>query len=228
MRISPDAAVIAQWGPVVLNHTIVFTWVVIVLLAGMAWLASRRLVLGPGIPRWQHFLETIVGHMAEQIRDITNEDPRPFLPFLGTLFLFISVANLLGIVPGYESPTGSLSTASALAACVFLAVPFYGVTRRGALAYLKRDVRPVAFMLPFNIIGDLSRTMALAVRLFGNVMSGALVVGILVSIVPLVLPVAMQGLGLLMGQIQAYIFAVLAAVYIASGIRTERQTKQRA
>jgi F-type H+-transporting ATPase subunit a len=138
------------------------------------------------------------------------------LPFIGTLFLFIAVANLLTIIPGYIPPTGSLSTTAALALCVFVAVPCYGIAKRGVAGYLKNYVQPTVFMLPFNIIGEFSRTLALAVRLFGNVMSSVKVAAILLAITPLFFPVLMQALGLLTGLIHAYIFALLAMVYIAS------------
>ncbi len=159
--------------------------------------------------------------IGTQIQEVMQRKPGPFLPFLGTLFLFIAVLNTLGVVPGYQSPTGSLSTAAALAACVFFAVPYYGMMAKGVSGYLKQYLEPSFFMLPFNIIGELSRTLALAVRLFGNIMSGQMIVAILLAIVPLFFPVIMQMFGLLVGLIQAYIFAVLAAVYIASAISDE-------
>ncbi|MCB0085812.1 MAG: F0F1 ATP synthase subunit A, partial [Caldilineaceae bacterium] len=142
------------------------------------------------------------------------------LPFAGTLFLLIATVNVLSLVPGYRSPTGSLSTTAALATCVFIAVPIYGVAKRGVRSYLRSYIQPSIFMLPFNIIGELSRTLAMAVRLFGNVMSGDMIVAILLGIVPLFFPIVMQLLGLLIGFIQAYIFAVLATVYIASATAT--------
>ena len=154
-----------------------------------------------------------------QIRDIGVHDPSRCLPFIGTLFLFIATSNLLAVVPGYMPPTGSLSTTTALAIAVLVAVPAYGIARTGVWPYLKNYARPTVFMLPFNVIGELSRTIALAVRLYGNVMSGTLIVGILISIAPFFFPIIMQLLGMLTGLIQAYIFAVLATVYIASATR---------
>ena len=131
-----------------------------------------------------------------------------------------ATANILAVVPGYSPPTGSLSTTTALAICVLAAVPIYGMHRKGVLGYLKSYIQPTPLMAPFNIIGEISRTIALAIRLYGNVMSGTVIVGILISIAPFFFPVAMQLLGLLTGVIQAYIFAILAMVYIASAIRT--------
>lgn len=202
-----------------LNATIVFTWVVMAVLVIGSWLVTRRLTTGAEIPRFQNALEVLVTGMRDQIRDVSHQDPGPFLPFVGTLFLFIALANLLTVVPGYRTPTGSLSTTAALSTCVFVAVPLYGIASQGVLGYLKHYVRPTFIMLPFNLIGEVSRTIALAVRLYGNMMSGAVIAAILIGFVPLFVPILMQLLGLLTGMIQAYIFAVLAMVYIASATK---------
>jgi len=226
MEISPDAIIIFQWNGIHLNATIVFTWAVMAILIFISWMATKNLTIGPKISRWQNFLEVIVGYMRQQVKEITQQDPDPFIPFLGTLFLFISVSNLLAIIPGYHPPTGSLSTTSALAICVFFAIPIFGIARKGMRDYFKHYLEPSIFMAPFNIIGDFSRTLALAVRLFGNVMSGTLIVAVLLIITPLFVPIVMQVLGLLIGQIQAYIFTVLATVYIASATRVESKPEQ--
>ena len=218
MELSPDQTIYWQQGIIVINATLVFTWVAMALLVGGSWLATRNLSTGQSVTTRQSVLETIVTMIGGRIEDVMQRKPGPFLPFLGTLFLFIAVLNALSVVPGYRSPTGSLSTTAALAACVFFAVPYYGMMALGISKYLKQYLQPSFLMLPFNIIGELSRTLALAVRLFGNVMSGGMIVAILLSIAPLFFPVIMQLYGLLVGLIQAYIFAVLAAVYIASAI----------
>ena len=179
------------------------------------------------IPRWQNLLEILVGGIRDQIRDASQSKPEPFVPFIGTLFLFIAVSNLLLIVPGFTPPTASLSTTAALAGCVFFAVPIYGISQRGVGGYLRQYIEPTPFMLPFNIVGELSRTLALAVRLFGNIMSGTKIVAILLAVIPFIFPAVMNALGLLTGLIQAYIFAVLAMVYIASANRSMRKTKQK-
>jgi len=227
MQISPDHIVYARWGPLTLNATLVFTWLVMALLVLAAWLVTRRLSAGPVLSRGQNLLEVLVLGLLNQIQEASQQDPRRYLPFVGTLFLFIAASNLLSVVPGFQPPTGSLSTTAGLALCVFVAVPVYGIAQRGVKGYLKQYLQPSAIMLPFNIIGELSRTLALAVRLFGNVMSGGMIVGILLSVVPLFFPIVMQALGLLTGLIQAYIFAILAMVYIASATRVheERQRK---
>jgi len=226
MDISPDAIIIFKWNGIQINATIIFTWVVMVILILISWIATKNLTIGPKISRWQNFLEVIVGYIRQQVKEITQQNPDPFIPFLGTLFLFISVSNLLAIIPGYQPPTGSLSTTSALAICVFFAIPIFGIAKRGGMAYFKHYLEPSIFMAPFNVIGDFSRTLALAVRLFGNVMSGTLIVAVLLIITPLFVPIIMQVLGLLIGQIQAYIFTVLATVYIASATRIENKPEK--
>ncbi len=148
------------------------------------------------------------------------DHPEKYLGFLGTLFLFIAVSNLCAIIPGYEAPTGSLSTTSALAISVFVAVPFFGIEEQGLGGYLKSYLKPTWIMLPFNIISEVSRTFALAMRLFGNIMSGTMIVAILLTITPLIFPDFMYLLGLLTGMVQAYIFSILATVYIAAATRT--------
>lgn len=219
-QISPDEVIFWQWGPVVLNATIVFTWLVMAGITAGAWLVTRRLSSDAELSRWQNLLEVLVVGMRDQIREVSRQEPERYLPLVGTLFLFIAVSNLLTIVPGYIPPTGSLSTTAALAMCVFVAVPVYGIAEQGLGGYLKNYVQPTVIMLPFHIIGEFSRTLALAVRLFGNVMSSAKIAAILLAIAPLFFPVLMHALGLLTGLIHAYIFALLAMVYIASATRT--------
>lgn len=223
MSITPDTTVFWEWGFVKLNATIVYSWVVMAVLVAGAWFVTRNLTTGAQPSRKQMLLESTIEVIRNQIRDISQQDASQYLPFIGTLFLFIATANLFQIVPGFEPPTGSLSTTVALALCVFIAVPAYGIANRGIAGYLKNYIRPTPFMLPFNIISELSRTLALAVRLFGNVMSGTVVVAIIVSIAPFFFPIILQALGLLTGMVQAYIFAVLAMVYIASATRTQEE-----
>lgn len=205
-----------QWGPILLNATILWTWVVMLLLVLLSWLITRSPSALRNPSRRQLVLEVIVSALRSQIRDVSRQEPGPYLPFIGTLFLFIASANLLSIVPGYVSPTASLSTAAALATCVFAAVPLYGVSRLGIRQYIQQYLQPSVFMLPFNVIGELSRTLALAVRLYGNMMSGAMIGAMLLAFAPLFVPVVMQLFGLLTGTIQAWIFAILAMVYIVS------------
>lgn len=223
ITITPDQIVLLEWGMFRLTGTIAFTWLVMAIMLVLTWLTTRRISIGPRVPRWQSILETLVSFMRTQIREISRKEPHRYLPFIGTLFLFISVSNLLEVVPGYHAPTGSINTTVALALAVFLAVPFFGISERGLIGYLKLYAQPTPIMLPFNVISELTRTVALAVRLFGNVMSGGLVAAVLLALVPLFVPVILQVVGLLIGQVQAYIFAVLAAVYI--GAATQRRTQ---
>ena len=219
MNISPDSIIIFTIGPFTINGTIFFTWIVMALMILVSWLITRKLSVEPDISRWQNLLESIVSVLRNQIRDITRQEPDQYVTFIGSVFLFISIANFMALIPGYHPPTGSIYTTAGLALCVFFAVPYFGIRKRGLTGYLKHYIKPVVFMLPFNVIGELSRTLAMAVRLFGNIMSGTMIVAILLSIAPLFVPIVMELLGLLIGQIQAYIFAVLATVYIASATR---------
>lgn len=228
MKISPDSIIFWQLNHISLNATIVFTWAVSAMLVIGSWLITRKLSTETRFSRWQNVLEVLVVGMQDQIRGVSRQEPGRYLPFVGTLFVFIAVSNLLSILPGYQPPTGSLSTTTALAICVFIAVPIFGIAEQGFAGYLKHYIQPSVFMLPFNLIGELSRTIALAVRLFGNVMSSTMIVAILLSIAPLFFPIIMQALGLLIGLIQAYIFAVLAMVYIASAIRVYKEKEQMA
>lgn len=225
MQLSPDTTIFWQAGPIVLNATIVYSWIAMAVLVLGSWLVTRNLSPEPAISRGQNLAETLITLMRDQIRSVSQRDPGPFLPFIGTLFLFISVSNLLTIVPVYQSPAGSLSTTVALAICVFVAIPVYGIAQEGLGDYLQHYVEPSAFMLPFQIISEISRTMALALRLFGNILSGHVIIAILVSIMPLILPIALQAFELLIGQIQAYIFATLAMVYVASAMRTREESE---
>jgi len=219
MRLSPDEIIFWQYGFFKLNATIVFTWGLMLVLAVGAKLITRKLSVGLERARWQNVLEIIVIAIAKQIQEVGLSQPNKYLGFLGTLVLFLAMAALCTIIPGYQPPTGSLSTTAALALCVFVAVPLFGIEERGLGNYLKSYAQPTFIMLPFNIISEISRTLALAVRLFGNMMSGAMIIAILLSITPFIFPIVMMALGLLTGMVQAYIFFILATVYIAAATR---------
>lgn len=224
IQITTDEIIFWQAGWFKLNGTIVFTWVVMALLAAISFWVRSKLTRSVTIPRLQNLMEVIVQAIQKQIGDVSGQEPTPYVPFIGTLFLFIAVATLLGVVPGFIPPTASLSTTAALATCVFFAVPCFGIAQLGFAGYVGQYVKPTWLMLPFNIIGELSRTLALAVRLYGNMMSGAVIAGVLLAFVPLFIPVVMQFLGLITGMIQAYIFAILAMVYIASSTRSRNRS----
>jgi len=221
MNISPDQTVYWKYGFVEINSTILTTWGLMLVLVIASILITRKLASGLERTRWQNMLEIIVTTIIKQLKDAGIDEPRKYIGFLGTLFIFVATASICTMIPGYESPTASLSTTAALALCVFVAVPLYGIGAKGFAGYLKSYTEPTIIMLPFNIIGEFSRTLALAVRLFGNMMSGTMIVGILLTIAPLIFPIFMIVLGLLTGMVQAYIFSILAAVYIAAAVRSK-------
>lgn len=227
MRISPDQKIFWEYGFIQLNLTIVTTWVLMIILVLGAWLITRNLKSDIKRSRWQNVLEMLILMIRDQIKEVGLNKPEKYMGFIGTLFLFIAVSNLLTIVPWYEAPTASLSTTAALAISVFIAVPVFGIVEGGLRNYLRSYLQPNFIMLPFNIISELSRTLALAVRLFGNIMSGGLIATVLISIVPFFFPIIMSALGLLTGMIQAYIFAILATVYIAAATQDAERKKVR-
>jgi F-type H+-transporting ATPase subunit a len=225
-QITPDAVVLWKWKFIVLNATILYTWILMVIMTVGSWLITRNLSSETSSSRWQSFLEVVVTGIRDQIREISQQDPQQFMPFIGSLFLFIGVSNFLSFVPGYSPPTSSLSTTAALAICVFIAVPLYGIWDRGLIGYLKHYAEPSLFMVPLHIMSEISRTLALAIRLFGNVMSGNKVVAILLAISPFVFPIVINMLELLIGLIQAYIFAVLATVFISAVVRAQHEREE--
>ena len=226
MKLSPDETIFWQHGFITINLTIVTTWAIMLVLVGASVLITRKLKTGIHISRWQCILEMLVTFMNDQIKEVGLNHPEEYIGFIGTLFLFIGTANICIILPWYEAPTGSLSTTTALAISVFLAVPFFGIMKSGFPGYLKSYLKPTFIMLPFNLISEISRTLALAVRLFGNIMSGGMIVAILLSITPLIFPIVMKALGLLTGMVQAYIFSILATVYIAGAVEGARKSEK--
>jgi F-type H+-transporting ATPase subunit a len=227
MEITPDHLTLFRWGIVQLNATIVYTWVVMFLLVLASWLATRKVAWQEPRSMWAKALEAVVCGLRSQIREISGGNGADdYLPFIGTLFLFVAISNEFDVIPGWHAPTGSLSTTAALAICVAVSVPIFGIRKSGLKGYLHHYLSPTVFMLPIHVMSEISRTMALAIRLFGNIMSGTMVVAILLALVPLFFPVLMQVLGLVIGLIQAYIFAVLALVYIAAAVRRQEEIPQ--
>jgi F-type H+-transporting ATPase subunit a len=222
MRLTPDQLIFWQHGFFKVNGTMAFTWGLMLVLAAGSKLITRKLSVGLERSAWQNLLEIVVTGIETQIQEVGLSQPQKYVGFLGTLFLFIAAASISTVIPGYQPPTASLSTTTALALCVFVAVPFFGIEEEGLGSYLKSYTKPTLLMLPFNIISELSRTLALAVRLFGNMMSGAMIIGILLTITPFLFPILMTMLGLLTGMVQAYIFSILAAVYIAAATRVRK------
>ncbi|WP_113910865.1 F0F1 ATP synthase subunit A [Roseovarius dicentrarchi] len=216
MQLTPDEMIVFTIAGYGVNATIVFTWAVMAILTGASVIVTWN--LRPDVPpnRWRTVLEAIVLTIQGQIDEISAQPDRRLLYFSGTLFLFIITSNMLAIVPGWQPPTASLSITAGLALSVLVAVPLFGIGSRGLGGYLHSYMEPSIIMLPFNIIGEVSRGISLAIRLYGNVMSGAVIAAILLGVAPFFFPVVMDMLGLLTGVIQAYIFAILATVYISS------------
>ncbi len=225
-QISPDAVILLQWGLVTINATLVYTWLIMGILVVGSILVTRNLSSGIAVSRWQNVLEVLVSGIRSEIAEIAHGDTDKYFPLIATFFLFILLSNMLTFIPGYVAPTSSLTTTSALAMIVFFAVPIFGISKQGLLGYLKEYFQPLFIFFPFHVMGEFSRTLALAVRLFGNIMSHEKVIGILLVVTPLFFPVVMQVLGLLIGIIQAYIFAILAMVYIASATQAHEEGKE--
>ncbi len=222
MNLSPDNIIYWQMGFFKLNATIVYTWGLMLVLVLGSKMITGKLSTDLQRSRWQNLLEIIVTGINQQIEEVGLKNPQKYIGFLGSLFLFVAMSSLFTIFPGYEPPTGSLSTTAALAICVFVAVPMFGIEDTGIAGYLRAYTRPTIIMLPFNIISEISRTLALAVRLFGNMMSGTMIIAILLTITPFIFPIIMSALGLLTGLVQAYIFSILATVYIAAATRVSK------
>jgi F-type H+-transporting ATPase subunit a len=219
-QISPDQVIFFTWHFITISAALVYTWIIMALLVVGSILITRNLSSDRKMSRWQNLLEVIVSTIRSEIREIVGEGGDSYFPFIATLFLFILLSNLLTFIPGYVAPTSSLTTTAALSVSVFFAVPIFGIKKQGLIEYLKEYFRPNFIFFPFHIMGELSRTLSLAVRLFGNMMSHEKVIAILLAVTPLLFPVAMQALGLLIGLIQAYIFVVLTMVYIAAATQS--------
>jgi F-type H+-transporting ATPase subunit a len=210
------APVLIQLGPVAVTEPVAVTWAIMIVLGGLGALSTRHLTLRAG--RWQTIVEAVVTMVEEQLAQTMQTSARPFLPLLGTLFLFLVTANLSGLLPGITSPTAYFEPDAALALIVLVAVQAYGICRRGARDYLASFARPSLLMLPLNILSEVTRTFSLMVRLFGNVMSGHVVIAIVLSLAGLLVPIPSMALEIIVGVVQAYIFTVLSAVYIGAAV----------
>ncbi len=226
MQLTPDTTILFALGPFHVNATIATTWLVMAVLTTISWLVTRRLRPDVAPGPWRNGLEVLVLLIEAQIRSITQRAVAPIMVFSGTLFLFIAAANLLSLIPGLPSPTGSLSTTVALTLCVLLAVPMFGIAHGGLGHYLRTFVTPTVLLLPFNILGELSKGVSLSIRLYGNIMSGAVIAALLLGVAPLFFPVIMNLFGLLIGLIQAYIFSILATVYISAAMAEPQPTPE--
>lgn len=213
-----DLPVVFQLGPIPVTKPVVVTWGLMAVLAVASRLLTNRLRLRPG--RAQTAVELMVTTIESQLGEIIPDEGRAYLPLLGTMFLFLVFANASGIVPGIQAPTAHLETPAALAVVVFLSVHVAGLRRHGLLGYLREFAKPSIFLLPLNVLSEVTRTFSLMIRLFGNVMSGEFIIAIVLGLAGLFVPLPLMGLELLTGLIQAYIFTTLAAVFIAAALGT--------
>ena len=225
MKSPLEAVQLFHIGPVAITQAIVTTWAIMVLLVVGAALMTRRLALIPS--PLQAALELFVDALDTQIRETTGAEPAPYRGFIGTLFLFILAANWSSLVPGVEPPTARLETDAALAGLVFLSVIWFGIRTGGVGGYLKSFAAPNPVMIPLNMMESVTRVFSMFVRLFGNVMSGVFVIGIVASLAGLLVPIPLMALDLLTGLVQAYIFAVLAMVFIAATVAEGTHTLTR-
>ena len=215
--LSPDIAF--NLGPIVVSDSVTTTWVVTALLAGTAFLLTRRLSDRPG--RSQMLVEAVVGTMEKAIAEVAPEHARRLLPFIGSLWLYLVAANLIGLIPGFNSPTRDLSATAALAFMVFLSVHWYGIRIEGWRGYLRHYLAPNPIMLPFHLVSEVTRTVALAVRLFGNIMSLEMAALLVLMVAGFLVPVPILMLHVIEALVQAYIFGMLALVYIAGGLQSQ-------
>lgn len=211
-----DALPILTIGGITIGGTVFFSWIVMGVLTVLSWLATRRLKTTVKVSGLQTAMEMIVMTIRSQIKEVSGDNPARYMPIMGTFFLFVGLSNLLTIIPWFRAPTASLSTTIAFAFCVFCAMPVYGIRNAGVSGYFKKYIDPTPIMLPLNILSDFSSTFSLAFRLYGNMLSGAIIASVLMMLAPFLVPLPLQILGLITGTIQAYIFALLAIVYVSS------------
>ena len=214
-----------ELGPVQLTNTVITTWVVMAIIAILAWLATRRLQIRPDRP--QTMVEAIVSTIEESIRDIAPQHVDQILPFIGSLWIFIVLANLIGLIPGMHSPTRDLSATAAIAFLVFISVHWYGIRIQGLKNYLLHYLKPSPLLLPFNLISEVTRTIALAVRLFGNMMSLEMVALLVLLVAGFLVPVPILMLHIVEALVQAYIFGMLALIYVAGSLQSQQLSQQK-
>jgi len=214
-----------ELGPVQLTNTVFTTWVVMAIIGCFSWMATRRLQMHPG--RLQTLIEAMVSIIEESIRDIAPQHVQQIMPFIGTLWVFIVVANLIGLIPGMHSPTRDLSATAAIAFLVFLSVHWYGIRIQGLKNYLLHYLKPSPLLLPFNLISEVTRTIALAVRLFGNMMSLEMVALLILMVAGFLVPVPILMLHIVEALVQAYIFGMLALIYVAGGLQSQQLRQQK-
>lgn len=216
---------IFEWGPIQLTSTVTTTWLIMLIVGGFAWLATRTLQMTP--TRLQTVIEGVVSMIEAAVRDIAPRHVKQIMPFIGGLWTYLVIANLIGLFPGMHSPTRDLSATAALAFLVFLSTHWYGIRLQGLKNYLAHYVKPNPILLPFHIISEITRTIALAVRLFGNMLSLEMIVLLLLMVAGFLVPVPILMLHIVEALVQAYIFGMLALIYVASGLQSHQIRQQK-
>jgi F-type H+-transporting ATPase subunit a len=211
-------------GPLAITRTVVTTWGILLGLSVISWLSTRRLSLDPG--PWQTVVEGAVSAIEDAVSAVLPDQARPVLPFIGTLWIFIVTANLIGLIPGLQAPTGDLSLTAALAVLVFLSAHWYGIRTQGLKNYLRHYLTPNPILLPFHLVSEITRTIALAVRLFGNIMSLQLAALLVLLVAGFLVPVPLLLLHIVEALVQAYIFGMLALIYVAGGIQYQKLKRE--
>jgi F-type H+-transporting ATPase subunit a len=219
-----SASIVFSWGWLQVSTTVVTTWGLMLFFGVGSWLATRRFSVNePGLV--QMALEGIVSAIEDAIDGVLSDRSELLLPFVGTLWLFVAVANLTGLIPELHSPTADLSTTAALAFLVFLSVHWFGIRSAGWRVYLKHYLTPSPILLPFHLLGEFSRTIALAMRLFGNIMSLEMAALLVLLVAGLLVPVPILMLHIVEALVQAYIFGTLALIYIAGGMQSHETSE---
>ena len=219
-----SAPVVFHLGPLEVTNTVVTTWAIMAVIGVLAWLATRRLRVQPDPP--QAALEGLVSAIEEAVLAVAPEHAREIMPFVGSLWVFLVVANLSGLIPGVHAPTGDLSATAALAFLVFLSAHWFGIRIQGLRSYLRHYLTPSPILLPFHIISEITRTVALAVRLFGNIMSLEMAALLILLVAGFLAPVPILMLHIVEALVQAYIFGMLALIYVAGGIQSQQLRQQ--
>lgn len=215
--------VLFHWGPLSIGSAVATTWGIMLALSILLPLATRRFSAEPGLV--QTALEGIVSAMLDAMEAVIPGKSEMLLPFIGTLWIFILISNLCGIVPGLSSPTANLSVTAGLAMLVFLSVHWFGIRSEGLKNYLRHYTRPSPILLPFHLISEVSRTVALAVRLFGNIMSLEMAALLVLLVGGLLVPIPLLMLHIVEALVQAYIFGMLALIYVSGAIESQQRKK---
>ena len=205
-------------GPVHISDTVLTTWFVMAIITIICYFSTRKLSIKPST--YQEVLEAVFETIEKTIKDVLPIDPWLVVPVLGTIWIIIGFSNLTGLIPGLKTPTADINTTFAFAVISYSMAHVFGIATQGLKSYLLHYKEPSWILLPFHLIAEFTRTLALAVRLFGNMLSGEMIAVILLGVMGLIVPVPFDLLHIVIGLIQAYIFGVLTLVFIAGGLRT--------